>query len=205
LAAGERFHSEVEPTILTGTNVGTHSIVTGETKLECTSVTFRGTAKLKTEATLTLHPAYSGCTYLGEPAAFDTTGCNYVFSSETIAGRLPAEIECTTGYAMKLTTPACTLSFSAHKNTGGLTVTNEGSGTTRSSKAVSATGVTFSKSGPLCFLVSGTTGTLTGTILFKGFNDNGVSGPIDETEGAAPGKDVTTVYTEGAQVGIWWE
>jgi hypothetical protein len=204
-AAGERFHSEVEPTILTGTNVGNHIFHAGETTIECTGATFRGTSKLKTEATLTLHPTYSGCTFLGEPATVDTTGCNYVFSSETVGGVMPAEIECTSGYSIKVTAPGCTLSFGAQKNTGGLTVTNEGSGTTRSTKTVSNTGATFTKSGSLCFLVSGTTGTYTGTTIVKGFVDNGVAGPIDETEGAAPGKDVTAVYTEGAQVGVWWE
>jgi len=50
-----------------------------------------------------------------------------------------------------------------------------------------------------------TTGTWIGTMSVKGFKDEGVTGPIDETEGAAPGKDVTTVYKGSAQVGIWWE
>jgi hypothetical protein len=204
-AAGERFHSEVEPTILTGTNTNTQVTAFGGANIECTSVTFRGTATLKTESTLTLHPTYSGCSFLGEPATFDTTGCNYVFSSETVGGRLPGEIECTTGYAIKLTSPGCTLTFGAQKNTGGLAATNEGSGSTRDSKYVLQIGVTFSKSGSLCFLISGTTGTCSGTITVKGFKDEGVTGPIDETEGAAPGKDVTTIYKEGAQVGVWWE
>jgi hypothetical protein len=204
-AAGERFHSEVEPTILTGTNTNTHVFAAGSAHVECTEATFRGTATLKTEATQTVHPTYNGCTFLGEPATVDTTGCNYVFSSETVAGVLPVEIECTSGYAIKVTSPGCTLTFGAQKNTGGVTVTNEGSGTTRDSKVVSSTGATFTKSGSLCFLVSGTTGTYTGTTTVKGFKDEGVTGPIDETEGAAPGKDVTTVYKEGAQVGVWWE
>jgi len=204
-AAGERFHSEVEPTIITGTSTNTHVFSAGGANVECTSATFNGTSTLKTEATQTVHPTYSGCTFIGEPATVDTTGCNYVFGSETVGGKLPAEIECTTGYSIKVTTPGCTLTFAAQKNTGGLTVTNEGAGSTRDTKTVSETGATFSKSGPLCFLVSGTTGTYKGTTTVKGFKDEGVTGPIDETEGAAPGKDVTTVYKEGAQVGIWWE
>lgn len=65
--------------------------------------------------------------------------------------------------------------------------------------------VAFIKTGSLCFLVSGTTGVYSGTTTLKGYVDNGVSGPIDEVEGAAPGTDKSAVYTEGAQVGIWWE
>jgi hypothetical protein len=204
-AAGERFHSEVEPTILTGVNTNTFVISMAGANTECTSATLSGTAPLKTEATMTLHPTYSNCTFLGEPATLDTTGCNFVFGSETVAGKLPVETECTTGYSIKLTSPGCTLTFGPQKDTGGLTVTNESSGSTRDFKAVWEVGVFFSKSGSLCFLISGTTGTIKGTMTVKGFKDEGVTGPIDETEGAAPGKDVTTVYKEGAQVGIWWE
>jgi hypothetical protein len=204
-AAGERFHSEVEPTIITGTSTNTHVFAASGATVECTGATFSGTSTLKTETTQTVHPTYSGCTFFGEPASVDTTGCNYVFESETVAGKMPAEIECTAGYAIKVTSPGCTLTFGPQKNTGGLVVTNEGAGTTRDTKTISETGATFSKSGPLCFAISGTTGTYKGTTTVKGFKDNGVTGPIDETEGVAPGKDVTAVYNEGAQVGIWWE
>jgi hypothetical protein len=205
-AAGERFHSEVEPTVITGTSTNTHVFAASGASVECTSATFRGTSNLKTETTQTVHPTYSGCTFFGEPATVDTTGCNYVFESETVGGKMPAEIECTPGYSIIVTSSACTIAFGAQKNTGGVTVTNEGAGTTRDTKVVSETGATFAKaSGPLCFLISGNTGTYRGTTTVKGFKDEGVTGNIDETEGAAPGKDVTTVYKEGAQVGIWWE
>jgi hypothetical protein len=205
-AAGERFHSEAEPAIITGTSTNTHVFEPENgANAECTSATFRGTAKLKTEATQTVHPTYSGCTFLGEPATVDTTGCNYIAGSETVGGRLPTGIECTEGYTIKITTPGCTLTFGGQQFTGGMTVTNEGSGSTRDSKVVLAMSAVFSKSGSLCFLVAGTVATFTGTATVKGFKDEGVTGPIDETEGAAPGKDVTAVYKEGAQVGIWWE
>jgi len=54
-------------------------------------------------------------------------------------------------------------------------------------------------------LVSGTTGLYTGQTTLRGYEDKGVTGPIDETHGVAPGTDTTAVYTEGSQVGIWWE
>jgi hypothetical protein len=194
-AAGERFHSEAEPTIITGVSTNTHVFAAGGANVECTGAEFKGTSKVKTETTQTVHPTYTGCTFIGEKATIDTAGCNYVFGSETVEGRLPVEIECTTGSSIKVTAPGCTLTFGAQKNTGGVTVTNEGSGNLRDSKVVSSTGATFTKSGSLCFLVSGTTGTYTGTTTVKGFKDEGVTGNIDE--GAT--------YKEGAQVGVWWE
>jgi hypothetical protein len=194
-AAGERFHSEVEPTIVTAANTNTFVFSSSGASTECTTIVFKGTMRVRTEATWTMHPGYAGCTFLGEPATVDTAGCNYVFGAETASSVIPVEIECTAGAAMKVTSPGCTLTFGGQKLTGGVSVTNEGSGSTRDSRVVWEVGTTFSKSGSLCFLFSGTTGTLKGTTTVKGFIDNGVSGNIDE--GAT--------YTEGAQVGIWWE
>jgi hypothetical protein len=202
-AAGERFHSEVEPTIVTGLNTNTHVFSPPGAPVECTEATFRGTTGLKTEALAIVHPTYFGCTFLGEPATVLTTGCSYVIRSETVSGKLPVETECLAGFAIKVKVPACTLTFGPQKNTGGVIVTNEGSGVTRDVKVVSETGATFSKSGSLCFLVSGTTGTYKGTATVKGFKDVEIDGRPDEVN--AEGKDETAVYVEGAQVGIWWE
>lgn len=201
-AAGERFHSEKETTILTGENEGIHKfgLPNGSFSVECAKAEFKGTSKgeggTTTNKTLTLHPTYSECnSSLGE-ASVDTSGCNYVFKSETAAtGHLPVEIECTTGSTIKVTAPGCTLSFGTQVNGGGLKTENKGSGTTRDSTTISTTTATFTKSGFGCFVISGTEGTYEGATTLKGFLDNGVTGNIDE--GAT--------YSEGAQVGIWWE
>lgn len=213
-ASAATFHSEKETTILTGANVGNHVFSSGSLAVTCTGATFAGTSKGTgsagnfTASTLTLHPTYTGCSdnVFGGTDTVDTTGCNYVFSATTNGtGHLPSDIECTEGYKIKVTAPGCTLEFGTQTTTGGVKNTNEGSGTSRDSKTVATVTATFSKNGSLCFLVSGTTGVYSGTTTLKGYEDNGVSGPIDEVEGAAPGTDKTTVYTEGNQVGVWWE
>ncbi len=213
-ASAASFHSEKETTILTGTSVGNHVFSSGSLAVTCTHATFKGTSKGTgsagnfTTSTLTLHPTYEGCSdnVFGGTDTVDTTGCNYVFNATTNGtGHLPSNIECTAGYSIKVTAPGCTLSFGEQNTTGGVKNTNESSGTTRDSKTVATVTATFTKSGELCFLVSGTSGLYSGTTTLKGYVDNGVTGNIDETEGAAPGKDTTATYSEGAQVGIWWE
>lgn len=214
-AAGERFHSETELTILTGVDEpGTnHVFKSGSLEITCENATFAGTAKgvkvaekdyVTTEQTV--HPTYTGCSdnVFGGTDTVDTTGCNYVFKSETNATKhLPAEIECTANFSIKVTAPGCTLSFGAQKNGGGVSVKNEGSGTTRDVTNASTTTATFTKSGFACGLVAGTTGEYIGPTTTKGYVDNGVTGNIDEVNGA--GADETTIYHEGAQVGIWWQ
>jgi hypothetical protein len=216
-AAGERFHSERERTIFTGaTEAGTSDIFkAGSLEIACEKTLSGGTGigtKLGegnfviTE--VTGHPTFFGCTdnIFGGTDTVDTTGCNTVVQSETNAtNHLPFEIECTTGYSIKVTAAGCTLSFGPQKAGGGFSVKNEGAGTTRDITGTLTATLAFTKSGISCGLISATTGEYISHGTGKGFVDNGVTGPIDETEGAAPGKDVTTVYTEGAQVGIWWQ
>jgi hypothetical protein len=221
-AAGELFRSEKETTILTGTNVGNHVFETpAGLKITCEVATFNGTAKAETVGgtttkTLTVHPTYEKCkdSLFNAAAPVDTTGCNYVFTSETKENatkekHLPASIECTSGFAIKVTASGCTLTFGAQATTNGIVVTNEGKLNERDIKAKATAGAAFTKDAPAtgstCGFITGTTGTYTGEVTLKGFVDNGVTGPIDEVEGAAPGTDKTAVYTEGAQVGIWWE
>ena len=197
-ASAATFNSEVEPTILTGSNAGegNHVFKASGAEVVCTGAEFKGTAAKKAESTLRVHPTYTGCTFLSETATVDTSGCDYVFSATTNAGgHLPVSIACTGSSVIKVTTSACTLSFGTQNTTGGVKSTNLGSGSSRDSTVDATVTATFSKSGPLCFLISGTTGSYAGNTTVRGFVDNGVTGNIDE--GAT--------YKEGAQVGVWWE
>jgi hypothetical protein len=195
-AAGERFHCEVEPCTITATSEANHVFSAGETAVVCTHAEFKGTATVLTEASQEVHPTYSGCTFLGESAKVETNNCNYKFGSETVNGHLPVNIVCTGTSKIKVVTSACTLSFGSQTTTGGVTVTNSGSGSSRTSTVSSTTGATFSKSGFLCFAVPGTTGTYTGPTTTTCYEDLGTSGAVDQD---------TTTYTEGKQVGCWWE
>ena len=197
-ASAATFHSDVEPTIITGSNAGegSHVFKASGAEIQCPIAEFKGTAAKKTENTIKLHPTYGGCIFLEENAAIDTTGCDYIFHGTTNAGgHLPVQISCTGTNVIKVTTGACTLSFGNQTATGGVKATNFGSFSSRDMTVDATATVTFTKSGPLCFLISGTTGTYTGGTTVKGYVDNGVTGNIDE--GAT--------YKEGAQVGVWWE
>ena len=165
-ASAANFHAEVEPTYLTGSSTGNHVFKASGAEVVCTGATFTGEAPTLTKETQISHPSYSGCTFLEEAAAVDTTGCDY----ELFAGGR-VDVECSGSNVIKVTTSACTLSFGSQTTTGGATYTNAGSGTTRDVTVHSSTVATFSKSGPLCFLISGTTGTYTGSVTVKGYSD----------------------------------
>jgi hypothetical protein len=195
-AAGERFHCEKAPCIITGESEAPH-VFAANVPVTCSKAFFKGTQANLTETTQEVHPTYSGCEFLEEPATVDTNECDYVFESETTAaGHLPVSIKCTGSSKISVTTSACNLSFGSQANTGGIKVVNGGSGTSRDTTVTSTTGATFTKAGPFCFLVSGTTGTYSGPTTTKCYEDKGISGPVDLD---------TTTYTEGLQVGCWWE
>jgi hypothetical protein len=177
-ASAAEFHATSAPSISTGVNEGNHVFKTGETSVVCKTAKFTGTQTLTAEPTATVHPEYSNCEFLGSAATVETTGCNYVLSANG-----PVNISCSGTSKINVVVPGvCTLSFGTQLTTGGATYTNVGSGTTAQIKVASSTAATFTKSGSLCFLVPGTTGTYTGTVITTGFKDES-------------GK-------EGAQVGI---
>jgi hypothetical protein len=193
-AAGEKFHAAVEPSVVTANNEGegNHVFAAGGTEVKCTTAKFAGTATAKTATSQTVHPTYSGCTFLGETATIDTAGCNYILYSEVPAGGdAKVEIECSGSNQIKVTAPGCTLSFGSQVTVGGATYANLATNP-KTTTVKSTTKATFTKSGALCFLVSGNEGTYTGSVITKTYEDKG--GPTKEDE-----------FTEGAQVDGWWE
>ena len=196
-AAGEAFHAEGEPVIGTGTGESPHVFKIGSNEVTCKHAQFSSTTSGSTASSLTMHPEYTECTWLEEPAAIDADGCNLIFSAGTNGnGHLPIQLSCTSGKAVTVTSSACILSFGSQNAEGGARATNFGSGSTRNVTIEATATMTFTKSGPLCFLVPGNTGSYTGSSVAKGYVDSGVSGPIDEDK---------TTFTEGKQLGVWWE
>lgn len=155
---------------------------------------FAGTAATTSEASIKLHPTYSECESSLGAATVDTSGCDYVVEATTNwTGHLPVKLECSGTNLIKVTMSGCTLSFASQTTAGGVKATNLGSGGTREITAdLTVATATFSKSGSLCFAISGDTGSYTAITVFKGYRDEG--GPTGEDK-----------YTEGAQKGIWWE
>jgi len=199
-ASAASFHSEVEPTIITGSNSGEggfqiapadHTYVA-----TCSNSEKKGTMPTKTVTSLTLHPTLAGCESSLGASPIDTSGCSIIIDANTNAtGHLPMTWECNGTNKVKITSPGCTLSFEAQAMTRGAKATNIGAGSTRAiTLDMTATG-TFSKSGFACFVISGTTATFSGNMILRGYKDSGIFGEI--SEGAT--------YSEGSQVGIWWE
>jgi hypothetical protein len=177
------------PVILTGNQVTTNqfSIGGGVRVVSCTTATFGGTITGST-ASVTLEPAYSGCT--AQPSSLPSTvtmnGCDYTVSNPS-GSALTAGVMCPTGKSISIViketsgTVLCEYSVGETGNTAltGSTFKNEGSGATEDVTAtLGATPVTVGVvkgSKILCGAAAGsnTTGTLSGTATLKGFADSG--------------------------------
>jgi hypothetical protein len=186
-AATELFHSEVEPTILEGSQVGTHKFTTTAGNVTCSTAVFKGTAKLKTESDQTIHPEYSGCNLSGAEfvsATVSTTGCNYTFTQPNSKAGV-TDIVCEVGKNITVTAFGCTITVGPQNNLA-VSYKNTGTGAGRDVDVnAEATNVVYSHTGFTCGTGSGTTGTYTGETTVKGYTD--------------------TNGTKGSQVGIWVE
>jgi hypothetical protein len=225
-ASGEQFHTAVEPSVVTASNAGegNHVFKAGEAEVVCQTADFSGTSTTKTRESQTVHPTYRNCTFLGSKATVDTTGCNFVlYSSVPILGHGKIEIECEGANKMIVTGAGCTLSFGSQLTVGGATY----SSLPTTPKAVTltvTTKATFTKSGILCGAVTGTTGTYTGSVINKSYEDRcsfvwevregltvqASECPFMPSRTAKQEEEGFTTtdrdaYTEGAQVDGWWE
>lgn len=202
-AANEMFHSEKEPTVITANNTGegTHvfEIEDGGPKVTCNVATFAGTMAKNVAATLTVHPTYSDCkTNLGENASIKTAGCNYVIHAEELLNGMgelhgDTELECAGTNELQVITPSCTIFFGTQKTADGSAYANGGEAATRYITFKMTDTLTFIKKiGVACFALKGDALIYHGSFIGKGYEDKG--GPKNEDE-----------YTEGGQVGIWWQ
>lgn len=140
MASADDLTSEVSPVTLTGTgdtsgpgvNVLTFP---GAGITSCTTSTYKGTNTTPTTS-ITVTPAYSGCTSVGFPAVIHTNGCDYVL---TILGggstKANAEVVCPVGQEITVTaisagTTKCTIHIPPQKGLTTITGTNIGSGAT---------------------------------------------------------------------------
>lgn len=220
-AVEHTFNSELTNTVLTADNagLGEHvlSVTTkGGTKLSvnCTTVLLSGNQVAKTADEITLHPTFGkknakgesgSCKLAGITVTVTTTGCNFVFDSDTSGTPETAatSIECEAGKTITSTAAGCTISIGAQGPLHGVSYTNEGAGAARTIKVVAAVkGIAWSAKGALCALIglgngeTGTNGEYTGTALTKGFQF--IEGPFVPEGGTD--KDA---YKEGPQAGIF--
>lgn len=195
-AAAEFHYGAFSSSILTGNNEGFSTISFNGPVVECESSQSKGTAFGLSNSEMSLHPTYSSCTSSLGVSPVDTSGCNFNLTSTTnIFGYMSSSISCTGTSTIKITMPGCTVSVGSQNVSGGVVVTNLGSGSSRKMKITTELAASYTKSGFGCFVVSSVSATFRGWVVLADFVDNGVVGNIDE--GAT--------YTEGAEAGIWWE
>lgn len=86
-----------------------------------------GTAVGSEQDTWALHPTYEGCEFFGEEMTFDTTGCDYLFDSDTSEGHADFAIACI-GTGMVIESPVCTLVMGDQTTAPGVTYANVAKG-----------------------------------------------------------------------------
>lgn len=201
-AIGERFHTEVEPTVLTGLNVGEDTFTVGAFNVKCKATVVSGTWAIKTPETMTLHPTYTGCTDSnGGAASIITTGCNLVYWSEVLGGSdAKIEVECEAGQSIKVGVTGCTMTIKPISNLG-VTYTSGTHAGVPDITVKSTWETAFTKDG-LCLGIEGTKGKFTGSTTVDGYVDKCAAGECPFAPGGVGDKDG---YIEGNIIGISWK
>jgi hypothetical protein len=169
------FHSEVEDTILTGSQ-GTevpNVLTTDKGELKCEIAKFSGKWGATTNTTLTLNPTYENCKMGGVNTFVTTNGCAFLFhlglNTETFESKM--DLECPEGKQLVVEAGFCTITIPPQAGLQQVTFTNEGEGTTRAVVAdLNVSGIDYKEHGAECGSEEQTTtnGTLTGQITVKG-------------------------------------
>lgn len=205
-AIGEKFHTEIEPTVLTGTNVGEDTFTVGTFSVKCLATVVSGTWATKTPETMTLHPTYTGCTnQKSETVGITTTGCNLVYWSERLSGNdAKVEVECAVNQKVLIAAPGCTLEIGGQVTNVGAIYENGlfGAEKVPDITVKSTFEAAFTKNGLFCGAIVGNKGTFTASTTVKGYVDNCAAGECPLAPG---GKGDLDGYKEGNIIGIKWE
>jgi len=182
-AQAVEFHAEEAPVTITGEQEEAHKFTSRAGTISCNKATFHGETEAVTTSTLTISPAYSGCTFLGVVGVpVNMGGCDYVFHASGIVD--VAGAECNTK-PITFSAAGCTVTIKSQTGLSKVVYTNLGEGTERDVTVTpEVTGITYTQTGILCPNGQGT------------FSD-GTYGP-----------GATTVKGEnplGEQIGVWVE
>lgn len=173
------FHSEVDHTLVTGSQSTTNSFSFGLLlgSFKCEVSTFDGTASAKTVAELTIKPAYSKCTGVEREVTIHMNGCAYVLTVTGAGTDGFVHIECPSGKAIEMTVDAfpegCTVTVGAQMAGGVVDYKAEGSGATRDLLLTwTLEGIDYERDG--CEVGGkGNNGTYTGSVTLKAENTSG--------------------------------
>lgn len=190
-SAVKEFHSDIEPTVLTGTDTpGTTSEfeIPGEEPTTCAGNHYEGTVATKTAKEITIeHTVTTPCDTGGITTHVAFNGCHYVFTLEegifntaggTTHTRGPAHIVCPAGQSitLEITVPIfadCIVHIGAQTPTiPTVDYTNQGAGTTRDVEVVSTIkGIAYTVTGGGVCPASGHDAIFRANVTVQGFTD----------------------------------
>lgn len=173
--ASANFTSSAAHTVLSGSQVESHKFTagTGIGAINCTTVSFSGTAAASSEPTQVVTPTYANCKdSLGRTVDVNTSSAEYMFTSTAgkglfhiIGGHITITVTGSTN---------CVITITAQNNKNNVAYTQEGNhlkyatGTNNIHTHISGGGFACGTESKTC-----TNGTYTGTTLMKG--DGGVA------------------------------
>ena len=165
---------------VTATNEGAHEFTAGVVgTISCKKATFTGTEFLLSgQATVTVSPAYSECTFLGvSGVVVNMNGCTYKFnepqgSASPFTGTVT--VLCPAGKKITFSAAECTVEVGEQGPLSTLTYTNL-AGPPKAVKVVAnVSGITYTASGVGCPLGEKNDGTYKGTAIAKAETKTGV-------------------------------
>jgi hypothetical protein len=179
LPAATRFHAESSPSWVRGSQATENVFTFNGGTIKCSNGAFTSGEVAGTSfSTLTVTPAYSGCTAFGSQVTFEANGCAYALSAGAeLVGY--AEIICPSGKEIVITRKTAGCSWRIGSQTPAqprVDYANTGSGSTRGVLVTSGIeGVAYTSSGGLCG-ASGTNGKFTGSIDARAYDSAAFAG-----------------------------
>jgi hypothetical protein len=196
-AQAASFHSSVEKTHLTGSQVGENIFDTFAGNVKCKKATFTSTSQEVGEkvtattwkkATATVVPSYSECTAFGQAATITVVNCHYTITpTSATAGTLNVvESGGTCLITINSTAGNCKVTVGAHTpGKPNLVFTNEefeGKKVVLVTSKVEEIKYTVDGPGTVCGTPgSYSDGKYTGSVRVRGFTDSGLSSQVDIT------------------------
>jgi hypothetical protein len=175
-ASAASFATEVAPTYFAGTQKATTVIGSNAGKIECKSTSFTGVQLEKTASSLQLDPTFGECTAFGATAKVKSSGVHIVSTNVTrtflIFGHSEQnDLADTNGSQLQISVGSCEITIGEQKPAGLTEFEEQGSGASRSLLVShELTGISYTSSGGICGK-SGTNGTLTTSVLLKGYQN----------------------------------
>ncbi|HEX3172852.1 MAG TPA: hypothetical protein VHQ43_01370 [Solirubrobacterales bacterium] len=179
-ASAHEFHSETNPTVLTGDSSPLEPVtftLPGLT-LECSKSHAHATVSANPTTEVTIEPSYKECHFGKTEATINLHGCATVMTSTTINEDAPIHVECPKNEKIEISIPAinCTLKIPAQTPAGGVHYNSYGEKSSRDFEVTATVeGIIYEKIGGFaCELIgTGEDAALDGAFTIKGYEDKG--------------------------------